>query len=78
MNREQFTEWREHPITKEIFDALRETRDMDVQSLVDGGTLATDMGETAQLTARIVGKIQGINQILDIDFEEEEQEKEKG
>lgn len=75
MNLEQFTEWKEHPITKEIFVALKETRDMDVESLVRGGTLSTDPGETAQLTARIVGKIQGLNQILEISFEDDEEEK---
>jgi len=69
MDLEQFTEWREHPITKEIFEALRETREMDIQSLVSGNTLCTDPGETAQLTARIVGKIEGLTQLIDIGYE---------
>jgi len=61
MNKEQFIEWINHPMTLEVFEALRKTRDMDEQSLTNGNTLCVDPGETAQLTARIVGKIQGLN-----------------
>lgn len=76
MNIEQFEEWKEHPATQEIFDALEQTRDMDIQSLVDGNTLSADPGETAQLTARIVGKIQGLNQLINISYDAPDEEEE--
>lgn len=74
MNLEQFMEWKENPITEEIFKALEETREMDIQSLISGNTLCTDPGETAQLTARIVGKIEGLTQLLDIGYDVSEGE----
>lgn len=76
MNKEQFKEWKEHLITQEIFKALEQTKNMDIESLVEGNTLSADPGETAQLTARIVGKIQGLNQLINISYENEEGEEE--
>ena len=74
MNKEQFYEWRANPMTIEIFEAIEQARRVDEESLLNGNTLCVDPGETAQLTARIVGKIQGLNQLINISYEDEEDE----
>lgn len=71
ITQESFHEWRSHPVTIEVYKALEDTKKLDEENLINGNTLCTDPGETSLLTARIVGKIQGLNQLLNISYEDE-------
>ena len=68
---EQFHEWKNHPVTKEIFVELKKTRQLLIDRLVIGSTI----GDTAEIThgntGRLVGHIEGLNQLLHISFENE-------
>lgn len=67
MRKEQFEEWSAHPSTIEIFDELAGVRDDLKETLAYGATI----GSKVQ-TARVVGQIEGLNQLLNIRYEGEE------
>lgn len=68
---EQFAEWKEHPVTKEIFELLKMTR-IDLQDrLAIGFTARLTAEETHGMTHKIVGQIEGLNQLLNISYEDE-------
>jgi len=69
---EQFAEWKEHPVTKEIFGLLEEAK-KDLQDRLAGGhTLAQTADETHGMTSKLVGQIEGLNQLLNISYEVDE------
>lgn len=70
ITKEEFDEWREHPTTKKIFAAVSDVKNTLVDSLVYGSTIGQKADITHGLTARMVGHIEGLNQLLDIKFEE--------
>jgi len=78
MNKEQFHGWANHPVTIEVMAELRKLKESLSESLSSGGTVCTTAEETALLTSRIVGKIDGLNQVLGLDYEEEVKEEEAG
>ena len=73
MDKEQFHGWKNHPVTVEIMAKLEELKQSLTSDLASGHTLATTADETALLTARIVGKIEGLTQILGLDYIEDEE-----
>ena len=73
MNKEQFHGWKNNPTTMEIMAKLEEVKVVNVENLGSGNTLCTTTDETALLTARIIGRIEGLNQILGLDYEEEDE-----
>jgi len=73
---EQFAEWKEHPVTKEIFKEIRQCRDGLRDQLADGCTLGNDSHITHGLTNRVVGQLDGLNQLLSISYASTELEEE--
>jgi hypothetical protein len=71
---EQFAEWKEHPVTKEIFKDLKGIRDSIKDQLANGNTIGGDAEATHGLTHRAVGQLDGINQLLGIHYAVEESE----
>ena len=71
MTPEAFSEWKNHPVTVEVFKELEQTREALQQDLAGGLTLCHTADGTHGSTARMVGNIEGINQVLNISFEEE-------
>jgi hypothetical protein len=69
---EQFAEWKEHPVTKEIFAELRSVRDSIKDQLAYGNTIGGDAEATHGFTNRAVGQLAGIDQLLNISFAAEE------
>ena len=65
---EQFQEWKEHPVTKEIFKLLTETRQEIINQLSYGNTIGPDAESTHGFTNRAIGQIDGLNQLLNISF----------
>jgi len=68
---EQFTEWKTHPVTKEIFAELRDVRAALTEQLTSGESIDYAAEITHGLTNRIVGQITGIDQILNISYKDE-------
>jgi uncharacterized phage-associated protein len=68
---EQFEEWKEHPVTKEIFSNLIELKESIKEQLAHGSTIGADAEATHSLTSRAVGQLDGINQLLNISYASE-------
>lgn len=66
---EQFHEWKNHPVTKELFAALKKTKQDIVEQLANGNSIGPDAQATHGFTNRAVGQIDGLNQLLNISFE---------
>ncbi len=73
MNKEQFHEWKSSPTTIEVFDEIFKLKIALMEALGDGSTVSDSVDSTAITTARIVGTIQGINQLLEYNYEEEKE-----
>jgi hypothetical protein len=67
---EMFAEWKSHPVTKEIFLQLVGVRNDLTEQLASGQTIKILAEDTHGMTNRIVGQIDGINQVLNISFED--------
>lgn len=65
---EQFQEWKAHPVTKEIFIELNKVKTELIEQLVIGNTIGMDAQSTHGLTNRVVGQIDGLNQLINISF----------
>jgi hypothetical protein len=70
LTKEAFEEWREHPVTKEIYTALEKVKVELLEKMADGITVGQSADVTHGLTNRMIGHVQGINQLLGIDFSE--------
>ena len=71
---EQLAEWKEHPVTREIFKGLKELKADIKDQLGNGATIGPDAEFTHASTSRSVGQIDGLNQLLNISFAEESSE----
>ncbi len=69
---EQFAEWKAQEVTKEIFGLLKEAKKDLQDRLADGSTIRQTADETHGLTNKLVGQIEGLNQLLNISYETEE------
>jgi hypothetical protein len=70
--KDHMAEWLSHPVTKKVFESLRKVRADHQSVLNDGGTLDTSSAEkTALQTALLLGKISGINVLIETVIEEE-------
>ncbi len=72
MEKEQFQEWKSHPVTIEIFKEILKTKHVLETYLSHGLTLAKSAEETQSKTAKVVGNIEGLNQLLNISYQEED------
>lgn len=75
---EHFAEWKEHPVTKEIFAELQGVKDSIKDQLANGNTVGPDAEATHGFTNRAVGQLHGIDQLLNISFAGEETQEEVG
>lgn len=69
MNKEQFQEWRNNPTTAEVMEAVKGRKIQVTEQLVSGATIR-DLASTA----RCVGQIEGLNQLLNITYLDKEEE----
>ena len=75
MTREQFEEWKSNPTTIKIYKIFDEVKKALEENLASGQTLCSTADETHGNTACMIGKIWGLNQLLNINFVNEENEK---
>jgi len=72
MTKEQFAEWRSNPTTIEVTKALTALRNALMENMADGQTIViSDIGSTAIVTMKFVGKIEGLNEFLNLEYEDE-------
>lgn len=74
ITKEAFYEWKSNPTTIEIYKELAEAKETLKENLASGQTLCTTADETHGSTARMIGNIEGLNQLLNIDFVDEKGE----
>jgi len=74
MNKEQFAEWKSNPSTIEILKEIEGTKRNLLERLSSGETLGTNADETHGQTARIIGTIEGLSQLLNISYADEPEE----
>lgn len=75
---EQFAEWKEHPVTKEIYAELKIVKDSIKDQLANGNTIGGDAESTHGFTNRAVGQLDGIDQLLNISYGFEEVQEDVG
>jgi len=66
ISREEYKEWRESKVTKEVMKGLSQVQEDLKEFLSNGGTL----GKDSVSTDFIVGRIQGLNDFLNVEYEE--------
>ena len=71
---EQFAEWKEHPVTKEIFEELKRVRNDIVEQIAYGNTIGSDAQATHGFTNKAVGQLEGLDQLLNISFADDKDE----
>jgi len=72
MTKEQYEEWKSNPTTIEVFKKITEVRDILKENLSTGMTLSDTGDMIVKSTARVVGNIEGLDQLLGMYFEDEE------
>jgi len=73
---EQFAEWKQHPVTIEVFNEIIKAKKSLEETLSKGQTLSRAADVTHGLTHKAVGQIEGLDQLLNISFAEEKEEAE--
>ena len=76
INNESLAGWKADPVTLQIFKEIEAMITELSNALSDGQTISESSGQTALQTARVVGEIKGLSQILNISYEEDEKEEE--
>lgn len=66
ITREQFTSWQENNVTVAVMKGLENIKEDLKEFLANGGTLPAD----SVSTDFIVGRVQGLNDFLNVDYEE--------
>ena len=69
---EQFAEWKTHPVTKEVFAQVRVMVEAIKDQLASGDTIDYTAEVTHGQTSRAVGQLYGLNQLLNISFDDKE------
>ena len=72
ITKEEFAEWKSHPVTIEIYKELKEIKKSLEESLGKGDTICYTAEETHGTTNRVVGQITGLNQLLELTYEDVE------
>lgn len=73
---EAFAEWQAHPVTREIIDAIKSSKQTLMESFANGVTLSQSADITHGLTHKLVGQIEGLNQLLNITIDNDIKESE--
>jgi len=76
ITKEQFEEWKTHPVTIEIYKEVEKAKQSLQNTISDGLTIGQQADITHGLTNKIIGQIEGLNQLLNITYEDEKPTKE--
>lgn len=72
ITKEQFMEWKEHPVTKEVFNEVSLLTEALTKQLTEGQTIEYDAAATHGSTNRMIGQLEGLKQLLNIYYEDAE------
>jgi len=76
ITKEQFSEWKASPVTIEIYKEVERAKQSLVSMLSKGTTIGQTAEETHGMTNRVIGQINGLNQLLNLTYEDEDNEEE--
>ncbi len=77
MTNETFQAWKSLSVTIEIYKKIEELKRTLEKAMGEGQTLCITADETHGSTARMIGNIEGLNQLLNISYEDEIEEKDE-
>lgn len=69
ISKDEFVEWKNHPVTKEIM-LLLDDKKSKIRDVLSSGEILGDNTEKA--VARLVGHLEGIDDLLNIQYGDEE------
>jgi uncharacterized phage-associated protein len=74
LTKEAFDEWKEHPVTKEVFSSIKAVKHELLSQVSTGATLGQSADVTHGLTNRMIGHVEGLDQLLNITFTDSEED----
>ena len=74
ITKEQFSEWKANPVTIEIYKEVERAKQSLVSMLSKGATIGQAAENTHGMTNRVIGQINGLNQLLNLTYEDNEEE----
>ena len=74
VTKEQFAEWKAHPVTIAVYEEVRAVRQRLSEELSRGATLGYEAEATHGATNKLVGQIEGLNQLLELKYEDDDGE----
>jgi len=72
ITKEMFLEWKEHPVTREVFEEVGKAKQILLDNFSKGLTIGHLADITHGLTNKLYGQIEGLDQLLNITYEDEE------
>lgn len=72
LTQREVNEWRMHPVTEKVFKILEDDTSAFVASVLSGEIIGDTAEATAMNAAKVVGMVQGISRIFDIEGEVDE------
>ncbi len=74
ITKEQFSEWKIHPVTIEVYKEVDRAKQDLIFMLSEGATIAQAAEVTHGMTNKMIGQITGLNQLLNLTYENEDEE----
>ena len=71
ITKEQFVEWKMHPVTIEVYEEVKRAKQNFQDQLLDGVSIGQNADSTHGLTCRMIGQVEGLNQLLNLTYEDE-------
>ena len=71
ITKEQFVEWKTHPVTIEVYEEVELAKKGLLEQLMQGVSIGQRADVTHGLTNKIIGQIEGLNQLLNLTYEDE-------
>ena len=74
ITKEMFSEWKAHPVTREVFEEVSKAKQILIDSFSKGLTIGVSADTTHGLTNKLYGQIEGLDQLLNITYEDEDED----
>jgi hypothetical protein len=71
ITKEQFVEWKTHPVTIEVYEEVELAKKGLLEQLMQGVSIGQRADVTHGLTNKVIGQIEGLNQLLNLTYEDE-------
>ena len=74
ITKEMFLEWKTHPVTREVFAEIEIAKKDLLDNFSKGLTIGEPADITHGLTNKLYGQIEGLDQLLNIAYEDEDED----